>query len=613
MTIYNKDSSAVAVVLTDYGQAYVTVSSVSVILNFERHVRIKILKKEGLSWADAAIPLFHVGASEERVANLKASTYNLEGDKIVETKMNKDGTFKEKFNRNINLLKFTLPGVREGSVLEYSYTIQSGFITNFPNWQFQYKIPVRWSEYWAMIPEFFVMEKYMQGYVPVTAYQVKDLSRSNYSDKVFHWVMKDIPAFKPEPFMTTENDYMAKINFALAYVNFPGRPPEEIMGTWQRLNERLLESSYFGQAVTGSGFLKKKTEELVAGITDPTQKAEAIFKYVRDNFQWTGYHDFETDNLKDVIDKKQGSAGDLNLLLGSMLDKAGLMVDMVLISTRDHGFIRQQYPMSKQFNYVVCAARIDGKPLLLDATERYLPIGILPERCLNGQGLIISKNFHGWISLETKTKARTVINADLLLDNSGDLKGSISYTRDGYDAVPMRKNFFSKGEVEYVKNFTASRMNWHITKSNFENMDDISKPAKEHHELLINENVTLAGSQMYINPFVTDQLEKNPFTQSERTYPVDYGSLQEKMYISRITIPDNYVIDELPQSRMFAMPGGVAKYTYSASVVGNTITVVSNFQINRNIFGQEEYPMLREFYNQVVAKQAEQIVLKKKT
>ena len=48
MTVYDKDTSASAVVLADYGEAYIRVTSVSAMLNFDRHVRIKILKKDGL-------------------------------------------------------------------------------------------------------------------------------------------------------------------------------------------------------------------------------------------------------------------------------------------------------------------------------------------------------------------------------------------------------------------------------------------------------------------------------------------------------------------------------------------------------------------------------------
>jgi len=65
-------------------------------------------------------------------------------------------------------------------------------------------------------------------------------------------------------------------------------------------------------------------------------------------------------------------------------------------------------------------------------------------------------------------------------------------------------------------------------------------------------------------------------------------------------------------TKVLALPGNAGRYTYSVTQVGNLINVVSNFQINKSIFTQGEYPGLREFYNQVVAKQAEEIVLKKK-
>jgi hypothetical protein len=60
------------------------------------------------------------------------------------------------------------------------------------------------------------------------------------------------------------------------------------------------------------------------------------------------------------------------------------------------------------------------------------------------------------------------------------------------------------------------------------------------------------------------------------------------------------------------LPGNAAKYVFNVAQSGNSIVITSNMQINKNLFTQEEYPNLREFYTQVVAKQAEQIVLKKK-
>jgi hypothetical protein len=607
MTTYAEDSSAGAVVLCDYGEAYIQVSSLSANLNFERHVRIKILKKEGLRWADAAIRMY----TDDHVNGLKASCFNLEGGKIVETKMSKDGVFKEKFNRGIDLQKFTIPNVKVGSVIEYSYKVVSDYLTNFPNWQFQRTIPTRHSEYWAIIPEYFVFEKYMQGYIPVTSYEIKKQNYNNMHTDGHHWIIENVPAFREEPFMTSEDDYLAKINFALSHIQFPNQPVREIMGSWAKLNTVLLESEDFGLVINGSGFLKKTVAEITAGMTDPMQKITAIHKYVKETMEWDSYKDFTVASLKKIFETKKGSSGDINLLLAAMLEKADLNVEMVLISTRDHGFVRKPYPMSRQFNYVVCSVVLPDKNVFLDATEKHLPVNVLPERCLNGEGLVISKTNHRWISLETKVKSKTVVNGELLLSESGDLSGKLNFTRDGYDANRMRKDFLAKGEETYVKEFLGAR-SWEVEKSEFQNIRELESPAKELHNLTIHEHSTVAGDVIYLNPFVSSQISTNPFTPATREYPVDFGSAQEKMYMCKITIPDGYVIDETPKSKVIALPGNAAKYVYNMVVFGNVINFTSNFQVNRNIFTQIEYPDLREFYAQVVAKQAEQIVLKKK-
>ena len=56
MTTYKPDSSAQAVVLVDYGEAYIQITGSVATMTFERHVRIKILTREGSEWANAIIP-----------------------------------------------------------------------------------------------------------------------------------------------------------------------------------------------------------------------------------------------------------------------------------------------------------------------------------------------------------------------------------------------------------------------------------------------------------------------------------------------------------------------------------------------------------------------------
>lgn len=611
METYDKDTSASAVVLSDYGESYIRISTTNATLYFERHVRIKILKKDGMEWADVEIPLYHSGSSEERVTKIKASTYNLENGKIVETEVSKGGVFKEKFNRNVNIQKFTFPNVKEGSVLEYSYTMSSEFLTNFPNWQFQYDIPVRWSEYWALFPDFFIFEKYMQGYLSASSYDVKNKSEDGYQINAHHWICKNVPAFKAEPFMTCEDDYVSKINLALSYINFPNQPVKEIMGTWSKLNQNLLESESFGKTVTGSGFLKKKAEELTAGITEPEKKVEAIYYYVKKSIEWDGTKDIYADNLKKIMEDKKGTAADINILLAAMLDKVDIPVDMVLLSTRDHGFIRTSYPMEDQFNYAICAAKVNGKTLLLDATDKYLPINVLPERCLNGQALVISKTNHGWINIEPTAKARTSINADFTLNDAGELIGKVNYSCDGYDAHRLRQNYFAKGEQEYVKQFMSDKP-WELESTQFQNLKEIDERATQEYSLTINEQATVAGNVIYLNPLFGEQEKENLFKLETREYPVDFGKPIEKIIMCKIKLPDGYTVDELPKPKLIMLPNGTGKYAYNVTQADNVLNIVSIMQINKGLFVQNEYVYLREFYNQLIAKQSEQIVLTKK-
>ncbi|NOT75210.1 MAG: DUF3857 and transglutaminase domain-containing protein [Cyclobacteriaceae bacterium] len=606
MTVYGKDSSAAAVVLVDFGIALIKETNGETGLSFERHTRIKILTKDGLEWADGSILTFHNNSGEERISNFKATAYNLENGKIVETKISKDGIFKEKFNKNFNRQKFTIPNVKVGTVIEYSYTKNSEFFTDFPSWQFQRTIPTKLSEYWALVPEVFVYEKYMQGYVAVTRSEEKRMTYYNFDVKAFHYVSENVPAFKKEPFMTSTDDYISRVNYALAYYK-----QKEIMGTWEKLKADLMIDDNFGKVIDGSGFLKEKVETLTAGITDPLKKIEVISDWIKQNVEYDGEEDFLALPLKKIVEKKKGTSGDINLLMASMLDKAGLETDMILLSTRDHGFIRKQFPMTKQFNYVVCLVRLEDKNLFLDATEKYLPFDVLPDRCLNGEGMVVSKKNFGWINVATKTKARTAVNADLKLDASGELTGKLSYAKDGYDAQGMRQSYIKNGEEAYLKNFMADKQ-WQITKSEFQDIKELGKQTREAHTVTIAEHTSQAGDVIYVNPFVALQFTENPFKTETRIYPVDFGTPIDRTYICKIVIPDGYVVDELPKSKLLALPANAGKYLYNASQIGNTISITSTFLINRTLFVQDEYPSLREFYNQVVAKQAEQIVIKKK-
>ncbi|PIQ22752.1 MAG: hypothetical protein COW65_01295 [Cytophagales bacterium CG18_big_fil_WC_8_21_14_2_50_42_9] len=102
MTRYEQDTSASAVVLYDAGKSYFSVSpGAGLVLNFDRHVKIKILKKSGYKWADISVPLYRRSAAEkEALMSLKGSTFNLVDGSMVSSKLTKESVFEEKNTDN---------------------------------------------------------------------------------------------------------------------------------------------------------------------------------------------------------------------------------------------------------------------------------------------------------------------------------------------------------------------------------------------------------------------------------------------------------------------------------------------------------------------------------
>ena len=86
---------------------------------------------------------------------------------------------------------------------------------------------------------------------------------------------------------------------------------------------------------------------------------------------------------------------------------------------------------------------------------------------------------------------------------------------------------------------------------------------------------------------------------------------REESYLFNYTIPQGYKVEEQPKNVVLALPEKSGQFTYSVTTVGSTIMVTSKVVISRPSFNAADYPYLKEFYNQVVAKHAEQIVLKK--
>src|SRR5690606_18914469 len=95
-----------------------------------------------MEWANKKVELRKTDGSTEEISNIKGATYNLEGGKVVSEKLKNSSVFKQQVYRFWHEASIVMPNVREGSVIEYSYTIRSPYDSFIENYEIQYEIPV---------------------------------------------------------------------------------------------------------------------------------------------------------------------------------------------------------------------------------------------------------------------------------------------------------------------------------------------------------------------------------------------------------------------------------------------------------------------------------------
>lgn len=630
-SIYSIDSNAAAVVIADIGTSSISGNSKGWFsIEFKHFKRIHILKKNAYDLADVQIPLYTDGSNEEDLQNLKAYTYNLENGKVLETKLdNKSGVFQDKLSKNHLVKKFTFPSIKEGSIIEYEYTVRSDFIFNLQPWEFQGAYPRLWSEYNVSIPEFlyyvFLSQGMQYGYSRTTKnrlekFRVVDGSGAGAAETYnfdagvtdYRMVMKNIPALKEERFTSTIDNHIAKIDFQLAEYRQP-LTYRNIMGSWTDVTKDLLKDEDFGlQLSRDNGWLSDELGIAMHGAKSDLDKAKNIYQYVQDNFTCTSYSRLYTDQpLKNILKAKKGSEVEINLLLVAMLRKAGLSADPLMLSTKSHGYVLSVYPIMDKFNYVVCRTTIGNKIIYLDASRPRLGFGSLDWECYNGHARVINQEATP-VELSSDSLNNTKITSLMFFSSEkGEISGKMQQLPGYYESYSLRSRIKEKGTDELFKDIKKDfGADADLSNIRIDSIDKYDQPLQLNYDVALNLE---KDDIIYLNPMFGEAYKENPFKSVTRTYPVEMPYAFDEIYVLRIDVPPGYEVDDLPKStKVLFDEEGKSFFEYIIGNSGGVISFRSRIKLTRSYYLPEEYEILREFFNLVVSKQSEQIVFKKK-
>lgn len=619
MKLFEKDTAAAALVLNESGEGAIQYYGDDVLLVFKYHVRIKVLKPKGLDHANVSLPLYKNGDRVERVISVKASSFNIEDGLIRESKLSPREVFAESIDKNFDQKKFTIPNVRVGSVLEYEYELVSPFFFNFRTWNFQSDIPKLYSEYEATIPGNWRYNISLRGLLPLKKNE-SDVLNGHFSTPAgksdcvrYTWGMENIPAFYEEEYMTSKYNFLSAVNFELLQIeHFDGRK-DRITKEWKDVEQELRTSEHFGlQLKRGKDIVDAAIESVIASENDAKAKAEKIFDFIRHWYDWNDHTSKYTDvGIKKAFDSRKGNVGDINLSLIAALRYAGLNVEPMILSTRDNGLPVELYPVLSEFNYVIAKVNIGEQVYLLDATDDFLPFGLLPQRCLNGKGRVLGDKQSYWYEIQAAQRDKVVSIIDLTLTPEGKLGGTIKNTYYGYRGAYKRSKIYQEGSVDaYVKKLKNENV-LEVGECRVDNLDEIAKPLIETLSITLEDLPLDQAKSFFFNPFLSGRWTKNPFHLAERLFPVDFGAPLEETNIITINLPKNIGVTDLPKNTALALPGNGGKFLFSTQVVGPRLLVNSSLVINRPVYGSNEYPALKEIFNRVVSSQNTDLVFEK--
>jgi len=605
------------------------------ILTTDVHERVKIYNKDGFDWATKEISLYTSGSDEEEVIGIKGETYNVEDGKLVSQKLSNDGIFDEKVNKYYSKKKITMPALKEGSVIEFRYTIISPFIFALDKIELQNTIPINRLEVQIAIPEYFIFKKYInpksQLYFNIeesgkntshtnTSMERKgwnvishsrNTSKLEYRENVYNIEKENIPALKKEEYVDYLKNYAAFLSWELLYTKFPSGAIENYSETWDDVVDKIYQNSEFGKQLSDNKYFTEDLDKVLKGKALPKDKMNAVFKFVKNKVKWNNYVGYYTYNgVRDAYKQGNGNIADINLMLTSMLKYAGLDAYPILISTKDNGI--PIYPSRTGFNYVVASVKLDDQVIILDASQKYNNPGMLSDLARNWMGRLVRKDGSSeWVDLMGNEISEYRTNLKIQIEDDLEITGKVINIFDGYYAKEYRETHNNLSGENYIQELEEDKGDITISNIETKNTDILDEAIRESYDFNLTNGIEKIGDNIYLKPLFFLAKESNPFKSDERVYPIFFKHPSIVSNTVYVKVPDAYEVESLPENQIITINDDGAVFKLFVAASGNYLKIDSEFKINTVIYLPEEYNELKDFYSKMIQKNLETIVLKK--
>ncbi|MBI1353232.1 MAG: DUF3857 domain-containing protein [Acidobacteria bacterium] len=535
---------------------------------FEQHyVRLKIFTDRGVE-NHTTVDLASV--RKTRIDTVRGRTIKPDG-RIVE--LEKATVFERDVVKagdvRVRMRSFSMPNVEVGDVIEYQWReVRDNSFANYKRLYFQRDIPSWLITYYVMPSQFAIQWGYTMR---SQSFNCEHSGFNREPNGYFETHVENVPAFREEPYMPPEDQVRSWL--LLYYAERGDEKPEKF---WNSHGKELY--SQYQKDMKPDGAVKKAAAEIMDASDSAEAKADKVLAFVHREIKDI-YHDRsgisaeQRGNLKsnkgpgDTLEQKMGTAYDIMMLFGSLLQAGGVDARIAKLPRRDDRFFDPNFLNPYFLDGMAVAVPLgDSNWKFYDPASPYLGPGMLqwPEEGI--EALVTDSKKPAWVRTGLTEPGGTLTHrsGEFTLLPDGTLEGKVTQTYSGHLGGNLKRIYDGLSEEERIERITdnlESRLSTaEVSEINIAHIDETGDQLSYSYKIRVPGYAVPTGKRLFLQPGFFERNRAALFTTSERRHDVyfTYG-WSEKDHVT-IQMPEGYELEDAEAPQSFKL-GEFGEYT----------------------------------------------------
>ncbi len=497
----------------------------------------------------------------------------------------RDQRGRNNFHDDLRVASFTLPSLTSGSIGHVAYTIQYPDARFASGHFFGYAYPTEESTLTVISDPGIEVE--------VRMFNVADslLTRTVSKEKgrtVQRFTMRHIPAIRFES--NAPSIYYYAPHAQLVVQEAGMNDTVSYTGNLYKWYAQHVKDS-FGEVPAS---VKALSDSLVAGLTDPAERAAHLYRWVQDRIQYVAFEDgmngFIPAKADEVCQARYGDCKGMSNLLRSMLLSAGLEAHLCWVGTRSLPYTYESLPTTANSDHMIVALELPDTTLFLDPTSAHSAFGVPSGFTQGKEALIGIDSEHYRIQRIPVMPATYSTITDSISGHleSANFVGSGRVRFTGYERQGISdvlRNYTAEKRLQFMRQVLMKGSNaFQLDSIRVEGLDDREAPLSVFYSFRIPDLAREVSEKRFV-PLTLSDPWKPLRVHEDRKLPIRFDHCSTETYIVGLDLPTGGQVSGVPAP----FEGGTENFSIHVDhdLAANSITSTTIFRTEELIVDKD--------------------------